>query len=316
MIARLVVRRVLIGLLTLWIVSLIIFFSVELLPGDVAVETLGQAATPETVAAFRRELGLDQPAHERYIEWMAAVVQGDLGRSLTTQQDIASIIGPRFGNTLGLAALAALIAVPLSIVLGVATALHRNSWFDRGANFVTLTTISFPEFFVAYILIALLAVWLAIFPSSSQIATAVTFGERIFALVLPAISLTMVIVAHMMRMTRASIINVLTNPYIEMAKLKGASPFRVIVVHALPNAVGPIANVIALNLAYLITGVVIVETVFTYPGMGQLLVDSVARRDLPVVQIACLIFASIYVGLNLLSDIISIASNPRLLHPK
>jgi len=315
MIAALIGRRLFAGLATLWVVSLIIFYSVELLPGDVAAETLGQAATSETVDAFRRELGLDRPAIERYVTWIAALLRGDLGTSLTTGQPIESIVGPRFENTLSLALLAAVIAVPLSIALGVLTALFRNTWFDRVANTTTLTTISFPEFFVAYILIAIFSVRLGLFPSSSQLTTASTFGERLHLLVLPALSLTLVVVAHMMRMTRASIIAILSNSYIEMARLKGCSPFRLVAVHALPNAIGPIAQVIALNLAYLITGVVIIETVFTYPGMGQLLVNSVARRDLPVVQAACLVFATIYITLNILADVISILANPRLSHP-
>jgi peptide/nickel transport system permease protein len=314
-ISRLLLHRLLGGVVTLWIVSVIIFFSVELLPGDVVLQILGQAATEETVEAFRRELGLNRPAIERYAEWILGLAQGDLGTSLTTRQEISSIVWPRLTNTLTLAAFAALLSIPFSIVLGIATALYRHGWLDRIANFVTLTTISFPIFFVAYILIATLSVRLGWFPSSAQMTTAGTVGQKLYLLFLPALSLTLAVFAHMMRMTRASIIGVLSYSYIEMARLKGASPLRLVVVHALPNAIGPIASVVTLNLAFLITGVVIVETVFTYPGMGQLLVDSVARRDLPVVQAACLMFAAIYVALNTLADVISIVSNPRLLHP-
>lgn len=315
-ILRMVLQRLGLGLLTLFVVSLLIFISVELLPGDLAEEILGQAATPETVAAFRKELGLDQPPVTRYLQWLGGIIQGDFGRSLANQREISELIGRRLGNTLFLAGLAALIAVPLALTLGVLAALYRNSLFDRGVNVFTLTSISFPEFFVAYILILFLAVQAGWFPSISNISPDASLGERIYRSMLPALTLTLVVTAHMMRMTRAAIINLLALPYIEMARLKGSSQARVIVKHALPNAVAPIVNVIALNLAYLITGVVVVEVVFVYPGLGQLLVDSVAKRDITVVQAACLIFAATYILLNLIADILSIVTNPRLLHPK
>ena len=215
-----------------------------------------------------------------------------------------------------LGGLAAVIAVPLALILGLLAALYRNSIFDRIVNLTTLTSISFPEFFVAYILILFLSVKAGIFPGISNVSTDLSLGDQLFRTVLPALTLTLVVLAHMLRMTRAAIINLLSSPYIEMARLKGTRPFRVIVHHALPNAWGPIVNVIALNLAYLVVGVVVVEVVFVYPGLGQLLVDSVAKRDLPVVQACAIIFASVYILLNLLADIVSIVSNPRLLHPR
>ncbi len=311
-----VAQRLALGLLTLFVVSLIIFSAVELLPGDLAEAILGQAATPETVAAFRRELNLDLPAYERYYTWLFGMVQGDMGRSLANQREIQELIGVRLGNTLFLAFLAALISVPVAVTLGVLAALHRNSFFDRAINIVTLTSISFPEFFIAYILILFLAVQWGWFPSISNISAELSFLERVNRSALPALSLTLVIIAHMMRMTRASIINLLASPYIEMANLKGLTRTHIIVRHALPNALAPIINVIAINLAYLVVGVVVVEVVFVYPGLGQLLVDSVAKRDIPVVQASSLIFAAAYILLNLTADVLAIATNPRLMHPR
>lgn len=325
-----VLQRLGLGLLTLIIVSLVIFCAVEMLPGDFAEAILGQGATPEAVTAIREQLGLDRPVVQRYLSWLTRAVQGDFGVSFArlnfasnfgtaTNEHVITVaqqIHPRFLNTLFLAAVAATIAVPLSLLIGILAALYRNSIFDRISNVVTLTSISSPEFFVAYILILFLAVLNPILPSLSNIFDGMDFGERLKATLLPAFVLTLVVTAHMMRMTRAAIINLLASPYIEMARLKGLSPVRVILFHALPNALAPIINVIALNLAYLVTGVVVVEVVFVYPGVGQLFVDSVKIRDIPLVQACCLIFAAAYVLLNLLADVMSIISNPRLRHPK
>lgn len=311
-----VAQRLGLGVLTLFVVSLIIFLGVELLPGDIAQEILGQAATPETVAALREELGLNLPPHTRYFQWLGGMLQGDFGVSLANQREISELIGTRLWNTLFLAGLTALISVPLALTLGILAALYRNSLYDRAVNVTTLSSISFPEFFVAYILILFLSVQFGWFPSISNVSPDTELSERIYRSILPAITLTLVITAHMMRMTRAAIINLLASPYIEMARLKGLSPSRIIVHHALPNALAPIINVVALNLAYLVVGVVVVEVVFVYPGLGQLIVDSVSKRDLPVVQACSLIFAATYVLLNLLADILSTATNPRLLHPR
>ena len=308
-----VAQRLALGLLTLFVVSLIIFLGVELLPGDLAEAILGQAASPETVAAFRAELKLDLPAHERYYDWLTGMVQGDFGKSLATQREISELIGGRLANTLYLALLAAIISVPLAVTLGVLAALYRNSWFDRTINVVTLSSISFPEFFIAYILILFLAVLAGWFPSISNISDDLGFWERVYRSSLPAFTLTLVVVAHMMRMTRAAIINLMASPYIEMANLKGLTGSHIIIRHALPNALAPIINVIAINLAYLVVGVVIVEVVFVYPGLGQLLVDSVSKRDIPVVQASGLIFAAAYILLNLTADVLSIMTNPRLI---
>jgi peptide/nickel transport system permease protein len=305
--------RFALGIGLLFIVSLIIFGATELLPGDLAQQILGQGATPETLAALREQLGLNDPAPVRYWNWLSGALTGDFGVSLSNGRPISELIGARLGNTVFLALYAAALAVPISLVLGILAALWRNSIFDRAANAGALTAISFPEFFVAYILV----LWLAqtgLFPSMVRINPATTFGDRIYMTFLPALTLTLVVTAHMMRMTRAAIINLMASPYIEMARLKGLSPLRIVLRHALPNALAPIINVIALNLAYLITGVVVVEVVFVYPGLGQLMVDAVSNRDIAVVQAVALIFAGAYVALNLIADVLSTITNPRLMH--
>jgi len=312
----LVGKRLLFGLGTLFVVSLIIFGAVELLPGDVAQQILGQSATEETVAALRAELGLDRPSYVRYFDWLGGAVQGDFGVSLANKRSVSEQLGPRFANTLFLALVAAAIAVPIAIFLGVLAALFRNTIFDRVSNALGLVAISSPEFFLGYILIVFLAVQNPIFPVLSNVSAGMEFGERLYRTFLPALTMALVVTAYMMRMTRAAIINLLASPYIEMARLKGVPQGKVITRHALPNALAPIINVVALNLAYLITGVVLVEVVFVYPGVGQLLVDSVSKRDFPVVQACCLIFAATFILFNLTADVLSILTNPRLRHPK
>lgn len=309
-------QRIALGLLTLFVVSLLIAFGVELLPGDLAQEILGQGATPEGLRVLRLQLGLDTPPHIRYLDWLGGMVTGDMGLSLANKRPISELIGPRLSNTLFLGGFAALIAIPVALILGILAALYRNSLYDRAVNIFTLTSISFPEFFIAYILILFFAIKLGWFPGISNISKELAFIDKLYRTLLPAAALTLVVVAHMMRMTRTSIINLLSSPYIEMAQLKGIKPLRIITRHALPNALAPIVNVIAINLAYLVVGVVIVEVVFVYPGLGQLLVDSVSKRDVPVVQACSMIFASVYILLNLSADIISIVTNPRLLYPR
>lgn len=311
-----VAKRFALGLFTLLVISLVIFMAVEMLPGDIATEILGQMATPDAVAAIRQELGLDQPVLQRYFDWLSGLLTGDFGHSLATGQPVLELIDDRLINTLYLAGTAAIISVPLALGLGILAALYRNTMIDRTVSIFTLSAISMPEFFVAYVLILFISVQLGWVPSLSKVDADQSLLERLQLTILPAVTLTFVTCAHMMRMTRAAIINLLSSPYIEMAHLKGLGPWRVIVHHTLPNAWAPIVNVIVMNLAYLITGVVVVEVVFVYPGLGQLMVDSVSKRDLPVVQAASMIFAATYILLNLIADVVSIVSNPRLLHPK
>lgn len=305
-------KRTLASLVTVFVISLIIFIGVELLPGDVAETVLGQSATQETVKAFRDELKLDLPPHIRYGVWLGDFLQGDFGNSLANGRPVSGLIGWRFANTLFLAATTAVIAVPLAVLLGMMAAFYRNTLFDKSISTITLSFISFPEFFIAYILIVIFSVQLNILPSMAAINPGMGLWAKLEAILLPALTLTCVVTAHMMRQTRAAIINVLSSAYIEMAELKGVRRLRIIMLHAFPNSLSPVINVIALNLAYLVVGVVIVEVVFVYPGLGQLLVDSVAKRDIPVVQASGLIFATAYIFLNLIADVLSMLVNPRL----
>ncbi len=309
-----IIKRLAMGVFILFWVSILLTLGVEALSGDVCSAVLGQAAEPATVAACQVQLGLDQPMHIRYVEWLVNVVQGDFGTSLANKREVAELLGKRMGNTLYLAGTTALFAVPIGILLGVIAALYRNSVIDHTISSSTLATISSPEFFVAYVLMAIFAVKLGWLPAISNVDSSMGFWARLQVSALPVMTLTLVTVAHMMRMTRASIVSLLASPYIEMAKLKGLKPGRIIVKHALPNAWSPIIQVVVLNLAYMIVGVVVIEVVFVYPGMGALIVDGVLLRDLPIVQGTGIVFAAVYVLLFLLADVLSILANPRLRH--
>jgi peptide/nickel transport system permease protein len=314
--ARLIAQRIALGLLLLLAVSVLIFAGTNVLPGDVAQAILGQAATEQALENLRAELGLGDPAWVRYFRWLGGVLQGDLGKSLTNQADIATAIGGRLANTLFLAFWAAVVSVPLAILLGLVAVRYQNRWPDKLISGTTLTAISLPEFFIGYLLIYFIAVKLQWFPSFSTVYDGMSFGDRMRAIALPVATLTFVVLAHMMRMTRAAILNVMQSAYIETAELKGLSRFDIIRKHAFPNAIAPIVNVVMINLAFLIVGVVVVEVIFVYPGMGQYLIDHVSRRDVPVVQACALIFASVYIGLNIVADIVAIIANPRLRYPK
>ena len=313
---KLIVQRFAFGLVTLLVITLLISLALEALPGDFAEQRLGQSATPETIAAIRAQLGLNQPIHVRYLQWLGNFLQGDMGISLSNSRPVAELLASRLGNTLFLAVASAIVAVPLALFLGIVAALYRESLLDKLISTATLAAISLPEFFIGYVLVALFAVNWQIFPAISSISDSMSLGEKIYASLLPIATLTFVIVAHMMRMTRAAIINLMQSPFIEMATLKGLTRARIVTHHALPNALSPIINVVVLNLAYLVVGVVVVEVVFIYPGLGLLMVDSVTSRDLPIVQACILIFGATYITLNMLADILSIVSNPRLRHPR
>jgi peptide/nickel transport system permease protein len=312
---RFILIRLALGLVSLVAVSILIFAATEILPGDVASAVLGQGATPETLAAYRIELGLDRPAYIRYFEWFTGAIQGDFGVAMTNKREILPELMKKFKNTLFLAGVAALIAVPISVGLGIIAAINEGKWQDRWSNIVSLATISVPEFFIAYLLILVFAVKLRWFPSLSTVFDSMGIGERLFKVALPALTLTMLVAAHMLRMTRSSVLAIMSQPYIEMAFLKGMPRSRVILKHALPNAAAPIISVIALNLAYLIVGVVVIEVVFVYPGVGQYMVDGVTKRDLPVVQACGLLFAATFIILNTVADILAIIANPRLRKP-
>ena len=315
-ILKLVAQRIALGLVLLWAASVLIFIGTQILPGDVAQSILGQSATPVSLANLRAELGLNDPPLTRYMIWAGGVLHGDLGHALTNGQDIADAMGKRLGNTLFLAFWAAVIAVPLAVSLGLLAVRYRGRWPDKLISTVTLATVSVPEFLLGYILVYVLSVKFRLLPSLATINDGMSFGDKLYAISLPVLVLVLVVLGHMMRMTRAAILNVMQSPYIETAELKGLRPIAVIARHAFPNAIAPVVNVVMLNLAYLVVGVVVVEVVFVYPGMGQYLVDHVAKRDVPVVQACGLVFAAIYIGLNIVADVVSILANPRLRHPK
>ncbi len=316
MMMQMVLQRIGIGLATLLVVSVIVFLMTSWLPGDVAQIVLGQSATPETLAALRKELGMDQPLYVQYFGWLGDMMTGDLGTSKAGGASISSLIGGRLGNTLMMAGWVAAISIPISIALGLWAAMHPGTWLDRIVTFGTLSLISVPEFFIATLAVLILAVELHWLPSTAYMTGEESFFELMRALAMPLITLVIVVSAQMIRMTRAGILNVMSSPYIEMAILKGVPRGRIILRHAFFNAIGPIVNVIALNLAYLVSGVVIVETIFAYPGLAKLMIDGVQTRDLPLVQACAMIFCATYVLLILLADIGSIVSNPRLRNPK
>lgn len=313
---KLIVRRLLLGAITLFAVSILVFAGTELLPGDVAQAVLGQSATEETVAALREQLGLNRAPHVRYFDWLGSILIGDLGVALTNGMALDRIIGQRLENTIYLALYAAVVAIPLSLALGLLSAAYPESTFDRTVSSTTVFFISIPDFVIAVVLVMIFAVELGWFPSSIHRPR----WDNVFATLgqtfLPMVTLVLTILAHVIRMTRAAILDVLKQAYIEMAILKGASKGRIIIRHAIPNALGPIVNVVALNLGYLISGVVVVEVIFTYPGLGRLMVDSVVFRDVPQIQIVAMVFCAFYVTLNILADIGAIMANPRLRYAK
>ncbi|MFA6964340.1 ABC transporter permease [Bosea sp. (in: a-proteobacteria)] len=308
-----IVWRLLATLLLLFVVSLLVFWACEILPGDVAQVALGQYATPENVKALRIEMGLNQPPLQRYLQWLIGAVQGDWGRSLVTKSPVSGLLSERVANTALLAGITTLIAVPLAIALGVVMAMWNGRALDRGASIVILALSATPEFLLATLLVLLFAVNLGWLPAVAYLSTGSGLGQTARALLLPTASLVVVVTAQIARMTRAILGNILTQPYIEMAILKGVPGRRVVARHALRNAVGPIANVVALNTAYLVSGIVVVETIFAYPGLARLMIDSVQSRDLPVVQACAMIFCATYVLLILLADVMARVFDPRAL---
>ncbi|MFV0409021.1 MAG: ABC transporter permease [Paracoccus sp. (in: a-proteobacteria)] len=308
----LVGQRLGIALITLIIVSFAVFFATELLPGDVAEVLLGQAATPEAVAGLRTAMGLDEPALSRFLSWMGGMATGDLGMSYVNNVPVADLLSGRLANSLRLAGIVTLICVPVSLILGISAAMWRGSWLDRLVSMATIAVISVPEFMVATLAVLIFAVWLGWLPALSYGVDVDGIGGMLRAYAMPVISLSFVVSAQMIRMTRAAVIETINTPYVEMALLKGASRPRMVVRHALPNALGPIANAVALSLSYLVGGVIIVETIFNYPGVAKLMVDAVATRDLPLIQSCAMIFCLSYLILITLADLIAILSNPRL----
>ena len=308
----LVLGRLLIALVTLLIVSFAVFFATALLPGDTATILLGQAATPEAVAGLRKAMHLDEPALFRFLSWMVGLFRGELGVSYANNMPIAKLIGGRFVNTMKLAGLTTAVSVPLALTLGVTSAMWRGSLYDRIVTIVTIGVISVPEFVVATLAVLLFAVYLRWLPALSFANEVHSFHDLVRVYAMPVATLTFVVSAQMIRMSRAAMVETLNTPYVEMALLKGASRGRLVLKHALPNALGPIVNAMALSLSYLLGGVIIVETIFNYPGIAKLMVDAVATRDLPLIQSCAMIFCLGYLVLITSADIVAILANPRL----
>ncbi len=305
-------KRLILSVITLLIVSFAVFFATNMLPGDTAAILLGQAATPEAVEGLRHAMHLDEPAVLRFLRWLGGVFTGDLGTSYANNMSIATLIGSRFVNTMELAGITTLVAVPLALTLGITAAVMRGSVYDRIVTVLTIGVISVPEFVVASTAVLIFAVYLKWLPAISFVNEVHSLSDLLRMYAMPVVTLTFVVSAQIIRMTRAAVIETLSTPYVEMALLKGASRSRIVLRHALPNSLGPIVNALALSLSYLIGGVIIIETIFNYPGIAKLMVDAVATRDLPLIQTCALIFCLGYLILITIADIIAILSNPRL----
>ena len=310
----LIAQRLGIALITLIIVSFAVFFATALLPGDVAQILLGQAATPEAVAGLREAMGLNEPAIYRFLSWLAGLLTGDLGTSYVNNMPVTQLIGDRLVSSLRLAGVTTLFTVPIALSLGIGAAMARGSLFDRLVSILTISVISVPEFMVATLAVLIFAVWLGWLPALSYGVEVDSWSAMLRGYAMPVITLSFVVSAQMIRMTRAAVIETINTPYVEMALLKGASRSRMVLRHALPNALGPIANAVALSLSYLVGGVIIVETIFNYPGIAKLMVDAVSTRDLPLIQSCAMIFCVSYLSLITLADVIAILANPRLRH--
>ncbi|MBF6638181.1 ABC transporter permease [Rouxiella silvae] len=312
LILLLILRRIGSGLLTLFIVSALVFIITSLLPGDAAQQLLGQAATPETVAALRDQLGLNLPIWQRYVEWIGGMLHGDFGTSFANNMPVTKLVAQRIPATFELAGITTLVSVPLAVIIGITAAMKRGSLIDRMLVVGTMSVVAVPEFLVATVAVMVFAVRLHWFPAMSLGSTNQDFLGYLRAYALPVFTLCCVLVAQMARMTRSAIINQLDSSYLEMTLLKGVRPLRAVLRHALPNAVGPIANAISLSLSYLFGGVIIIETIFSYPGLASQMVDAVSNRDLPIVQLCVMLFSSCYLVLLLLADVATLAFNPKL----
>ena len=312
MILRLVAQRLALAAVTLLIVSALVFLFTSVLPGDIAERVLGRESSAEQREIFREQLDLDEPVWKRYGMWVADFVRGDLGRSLVNNEPVTATIGTSAKNTLFLSVFAFLLYVPVTLVLATLAALFRGKLPDALISMVTLVGLSIPEFVLGTLLIYAFAVQLSVAPALSIVNPGDDLFTRLHATVLPAVTLMVAMAVYAIRMLRDNLIDVLDSEYVRMATLKGVPRWRVVARHALPNAVGPALNVTALNLTYLIGGIVVVESVFSYPGLGKMLVDSIFVRDVPVVEATALLAAAVYILANLVADVLSMLLNPRL----
>jgi len=309
---RLIGTRLALAALTLLLVSIIIFVGIEVLPGDVASRVLGREATASQKAIFREQMHLDRPLYERYLIWVSNALQGDFGRALTSDREVVDIVTPKLRNTLLLAAFSFLLYIPLTLIFAIISAVKRNSFMDNLISGLTIVGLSTPEFLLATVLLLLFAVKIPVLPTISALEKAKTLGDFVRFMTLPAITLAIVTSVYAIRMLRDNLIEVLDADYIKMAQLKGLSIWQVTWRHAVPNALLPTLNVTALNLAYLIGGVVIVERVFVFPGMGNHLVNAIQLLDVPVIEAIVLIISAIYILSNLVADVAGILLTPRL----
>ncbi len=308
----LIFKRILLGLITLFIVSLITFAGVEVLPGDACTTYLEREAYGAALEACYQRLGLNVPAYERYLSWAYGVIQGDFGYSLSGEMKINDVLGPRVKNSMVLASASILIGIPIALLLGIITALWRDKLPDIVISTVTIFSMTIPEFISATLLILIVAIWLEWLPGIVIVPTGASISELLPNIILPVIAISMIMTAHMARMVRSSVIQVMSSDYVQMAILKGVPYWKMVFKHVLPNALLPAINVVALTIAWLLGGVVVTEVVFNYPGLGRLVIESISNRDLPVVQALAIILASIYVGINLLADLMTLMLNPRL----
>jgi len=308
----LIFKRILLGLITLFIVSLITFAGVEVLPGDACTTYLEREAYGAALEACYQRLGLNVPAYERYLSWAYGVIQGDFGYSLSGEMKINDVLGPRVKNSMVLASASILIGIPIALLLGIITALWRDKFPDIVISTITIFSMTIPEFISATLLILIVAIWLEWLPGIVIVPTGASISELLPNIILPVIAISMIMTAHMARMVRSSVIQVMSSDYVQMAILKGVPYWKMVFKHVLPNALLPAINVVALTIAWLLGGVVVTEVVFNYPGLGRLVIESISNRDLPVVQALAIILASIYVGINLLADLMTLMLNPRL----
>jgi peptide/nickel transport system permease protein len=310
---RLILRRIALGILTLWLVSLVVFAAVIALPGDAATAILGKEATPARVAALREQLHLNESVVSQYLHWLGGLLSGDLGTSAATQQAVSKLLSDRVANSAFLVVVASIVAIPLSISLGVLMAMRRDKPVDHIGSTVTLVLAALPEFVIGILLILLFATNVFhVLPAVSLLPPGTKAWQEPKVVVLPAATLVLAVTPYISRIMRGSMVEVLESEYVTMARLKGLHERHVIWRHAVPNAIVPAIQVAALQLAWMAGGIVVVEYVFSYPGIGAALVDAVANRDMPVVQTVTMLAAAIYVGLNLLADLATILVTPKL----
>jgi peptide/nickel transport system permease protein len=308
----LIARRFALALVTIFIISFIVFFGVEALPGDAATAYLGQFATPESLNALREKFGLNAPPLVRYVNWLGDLVKGDLGDSLSRKESVAELIGNRFRNTVVLSIAATLFAVPIAILLGVIAGLTRDKWPDIFISLVAIIGMTLPGFVNATVLVYFFAIKLNWFPAVTLIASDAPVSKLLPNIVLPIITLTFIMVAHILRLVRTNMIDVMMSEYVQMARLKGVSAIRIVFSHALPSAMLPTINIVALTIGWLVGGVAIVEAVFNYPGIGTLMLRAISDKDFPLIQAIAIILSSIFIGINLVADLLTLMLNPRL----